>query len=58
VGFRAPSDDVPDVLERLFIAFTDERRRGESFHGWTRRIGDDGIRAVLAGETSPELVST
>ena len=58
VGFRAPSDDVPDVLERLFIAFTEERRRGESFHGWTRRIGDDGVRAVLAGEMSPELVST
>jgi sulfite reductase (ferredoxin) len=58
VGFRAPADDIPDVLERLFIAFTDERRRGESFHGWSRRAGDDEVRAVLAGETSPELVST
>jgi sulfite reductase (ferredoxin) len=58
VGFRAPADDVPDVLERLFIAFTDERRRGESFHGWSRRVGDDEVRAVLAGETTAELVST
>jgi sulfite reductase (ferredoxin) len=58
VGFRVPADDVPDVLERLFTAFCDDRRRGESFHGWTRRVGDDEVRAVLAGETSPELVST
>lgn len=58
VGFRVPADDVPDVLERLFAGFCDDRRRGESFHGWTRRVGDDEVRAILAGETSPELVST
>jgi sulfite reductase (ferredoxin) len=58
VGFRAPADDVADALERLFISFTDGRRRGETFHGWTRRVGDDEVKAVLAGTTSDALVLT
>ena len=58
VGFRAPADDVADALERLFVAFTEGRRRGETFHGWTRRVGDDEVKSVLAGATSDELVLT
>jgi sulfite reductase (ferredoxin) len=58
VGFRAPADDVADALERLFNAFTDGRRRGETFHGWTRRVGDDDVKAVLAGAESAALVLT
>jgi hypothetical protein len=42
----------------LFVAFTEGRRRGETFHGWTRRVGDDEVKAVLAGATSDELVLT
>ena len=49
LGFRAPADDVADALEQLFVAFTDGRRRGETFHGWTRRVGDDRVKAVLSG---------
>jgi sulfite reductase (ferredoxin) len=56
VGFRAAADDVADALERLFIAFTDGRRRGESFHGWTRRIGDDEVKGVLSDASSLEPV--
>ena len=58
VGFRAPADDVADALERLFVAFTEGGRRGETFHGWTRRVGDDEVKSVLAGATSDELVLT
>ena len=58
VGFRAPADDVADTLERLFVAFTDGRRRGESFHGWTRRVGDDEVKAALAGVSALEPVLT
>jgi sulfite reductase (ferredoxin) len=54
VGFRAPADDVADALERLFAAFSDGRRRGESFHGWTRRVGDDAVKGVLSGAVAPE----
>ena len=49
VGFRVPADDVADALEQLFVAFTDGRRRGETFHGWTRRVGDERVKAVLSG---------
>jgi hypothetical protein len=38
----------------LFAAFSDGRRRGESFHGWTRRVGDDAVRGVLSGAVAPE----
>jgi sulfite reductase (ferredoxin) len=58
VGFRAPADDVADTLERLFVAFTDGRRRGESFHGWRRRVGDDTVKAALAGVSALEPVPT
>jgi sulfite reductase (ferredoxin) len=58
VGFRAPADDVADSLERLFIAFTNSRRRGESFHGWTRRVGDEEVKCVLSGASSLEPALT
>jgi len=54
VGFRAAGDEVADALERLFVAFSDGRRRGESFHGWTRRIGDDAVKGVLSGAVALE----
>jgi sulfite reductase (ferredoxin) len=58
VGFRAPADDVADALERLFIAFTNGRRHGESFHGWTRRVGNDEVKSVLSGASALEPVLT
>jgi sulfite reductase (ferredoxin) len=58
VGFRAPADDVADALERLFLAFTGGRRYGESFHGWTRRVGDDEVKSILTGASALEPVPT
>jgi sulfite reductase (ferredoxin) len=49
VGFRAPSDDVPDALERLFTAYVSEKGEGESVRSWTSRVGDAGVKAVLGG---------
>jgi len=49
VGFRAPADDVPDALERLFSIYTSEKQVGESVRAWTGRIGDAGVKAILSG---------
>src|SRR5436190_2170429 len=49
VGFRAPADDVPDVLERLFTIYTNEKLAGESVRAWTGRVGDASVKAILSG---------
>ncbi len=43
VAGAVPADDIPDALARLVGRFADERREGERFHGWARRIGRDGL---------------
>jgi len=55
VNFRAAADDVPDVLERLFVAFTSERASGETFRAWASRVGDPAVRATLAGTAAAPL---
>ena len=63
VGFRAPADDVPDVLERLFQRFETTRAPAEIFRSWTTRLGDEQIRAILTegardgGASAEEVVS-
>jgi sulfite reductase (ferredoxin) len=49
VGFRAPADDVPEALERLFTAFVANKQQGESIRSWTSRLGDAGVKTVLGG---------
>ena len=49
VGFRAPADEVPEVLERLFSTYVAEKQDGESIRSWTGRVGDAGVKAVLGG---------
>jgi sulfite reductase (ferredoxin) len=49
VNYRAAADDVPDALERLFVAYTSERSAGESFRAWTARVGDGAVKSALAG---------
>jgi sulfite reductase (ferredoxin) len=49
VGFRAPADDVPEALERLFSAYVAEKQEGETIRAWTGRVGDAEIKRVLAG---------
>jgi len=49
VGFRAPADEVPEVLERLFSTYVAQKEDGESIRSWTVRVGDAGVKAVLGG---------
>jgi sulfite reductase (ferredoxin) len=49
VGFRAPADEVPEALERLFTAYVAEKQEGDSVRAWTGRIGDATVKAVLGG---------
>jgi len=44
-----PVDDVPDALVRVVRRFRDERRDGEPFHNWARRIPNEELHQVLAG---------
>jgi sulfite reductase (ferredoxin) len=49
VGFRTAADDVPEALERLFSSYASEKLDGESVRAWTGRVGDAGVKAILAG---------
>ena len=49
VGFRAPADEVPNALERLFEAYVDGKSEGESIRSFTGRLGDAGVKAILGG---------
>ena len=49
VGFRAPADEVPEALERLFSTYVSQKQPGESVRSWTGRIGDAGVKALLGG---------
>ncbi|MFL5618171.1 MAG: nitrite/sulfite reductase [Gemmatimonadaceae bacterium] len=49
IGFRAPADEVPEALERLFSTYVAQKQDGESIRSWTGRVGDAGVKAVLGG---------
>jgi sulfite reductase (ferredoxin) len=49
VGFRAPADDVPEALERLFSTYVAQKQEGESVRSWTGRVGDAAVKALLGG---------
>jgi ferredoxin-nitrite reductase len=44
-----PVDEVPDALVGLVGRYLAERRDGERFHEWCRRIPNAELRATLAG---------
>jgi len=48
VAGAVPVDEIPDALARLIGRFDDERREGERFHQWARRVGRDGLAGALA----------
>lgn len=54
VGYRCPSTDVPDSIERLLRQYLGDRTGGETLRGWFRRHTNDELRAFLAGEPVPE----
>jgi ferredoxin-nitrite reductase len=44
-----PVDDVPDALLRTVRRYQSERRDGEPFHNWARRVPNEELAATLAG---------
>ncbi len=48
-----PVTQVPDALVRVVRRYRDERRDGERFVNWARRVDNDELRRTLAGEQSP-----
>jgi ferredoxin-nitrite reductase len=47
-GARA-ADEVPDALVAVFERFKEERRDGERFHEWARRMQNKELRETLKG---------
>ena len=52
-----PADEVPDALVRLFDRYATERREGEQFHEWTRRVPNDGLRETIRDGNGVEASS-
>lgn len=42
-----PADEVPGALVHLLNRYGDERRDGERFHEWARRVPNDELRATI-----------
>src|ERR687897_2939774 len=42
-----PVTEVPDAMVRLFDRYAEERREGERFYEWARRMPNDGLRNAL-----------
>ena len=42
-----PVTEVPDAMVRLFDRYAGERREGERFYEWARRMPNDGLRTTL-----------
>jgi ferredoxin-nitrite reductase len=44
-----PVDEVPEALLRTVRRYQSERRDGEPFHNWARRVPNEELAATLAG---------
>ena len=42
-----PVTEVPDAMVRLFDRYAEERREGERFYEWARRMPNDGLRTTI-----------
>jgi sulfite reductase (ferredoxin) len=49
VGYRCAATDVPDAIERLMVAFQNEREPGENLRQFFARHSSDALRGILAG---------
>ena len=47
VETAVPADAVIPAIERLFVAYVEERRDGERFYEWCRRADNDRLRTVM-----------
>jgi ferredoxin-nitrite reductase len=45
-----PVGEVPDALVRLFDRYAGERREGEQFHEWARRVPNPELRATIRNQ--------
>jgi sulfite reductase (ferredoxin) len=50
VGYRCAATDVPDAIERLLEAYTNNRKDSENLREFLARHSNDEIRTILAGE--------
>lgn len=48
VGYRAPSHEVANALERLFRSYLSSRHESEHFRDWVERVGEARVKALLA----------
>ncbi len=47
VAGSVPVEAVPEVLSNLLGAFARDRRQGERFHEWARRMDNDDLRRIM-----------
>ena len=45
--------EVPDAMVRLFDRYAGERREGERFYEWARRMPNEGLREALTPRPAP-----
>jgi len=50
VGYRCAATDVPDAIERLLEAYTNNRKDSENLREFLARHSNDEIRTILAGD--------
>ena len=55
VAGAVPVDLVPDALVRLVTRYQKERRLGEPFYRWARRIPNEALLATVAGTAEAVL---
>ncbi|MFC4436234.1 MULTISPECIES: nitrite/sulfite reductase [Natrialbaceae] len=53
VEHAVPAHAVIPALEQLFDAYADDRRDGEEFHAWCRRVDNDRLRSIMQGADAP-----
>ena len=50
LGYRAAAEDVPDAIERLLRAYTDDRQPEEDLRAWFARYDNEALRTMVNGE--------
>lgn len=50
-----PVDEVPEALLRIVRRYQEDRRDGEVFHHWARRVPGEDLRETLVGASRSEL---
>jgi ferredoxin-nitrite reductase len=55
VAGAVPVDRVPDVLVGLVTRYQQERRQGEPFYRWARRIPNEALLATVTGASEAAL---